>query len=228
MRNDVKETIRRSLEIEKQAEAVPKKLRQKTIKTWLEENNWDTNTVSLQEIDEMSLFEKITMSRLLLKQIVKYGYAWLPDTLKESGKRIATTTPVLITLNMLVRISLIPILFTSNLPESPSFSFALYSIVTAVVHENEVRILKKAPVVVNQYVSTLSFFFPPRIASLLFRAPTYILNAVLLLRPTEADKAVSAYFCYALLWFAIVEGLGATAMYTLVDQNGTQENDGGT
>lgn len=219
MRSDVKETVLRSREIEAYALTIPRKQRKETVKTWLKEKEWQDNPFDQESFEDMLLFEKVMMSRLLLKQIIKYGYSWLPTTLQKSGKRIATTAPLLITFNMMVRLSLIPALYASNLPKSPTASFALYTLVTAVIHENEVRILKRAPVVVNQYVSTLSFFFPPRLASLLCRIPTYVFHAALLLRPAEIDTTLAAYFYYASLWFAVVEGLGASAVYMIKDRN---------
>lgn len=219
MRSDIKEAIQRSLEIKKEEQAVPKKLRKKIVKPLIAEKKWDEIDTHLEDPEEMSMVEKIQIARLLLGHILKYGYAWLPETVKESGKRIATTAPILMTLNMLVRFSLIPILYVSNLPESPALSFGLYTLVNLIVHENEVRILKKAPVVVNQYVSTLSFLFPPRLASLVFRVPNYLPTAALLLGPAETNKAVTSYIYYALLWFAVVEGIGATAVYSLLDRN---------
>ncbi len=224
MRSDVKETILRSLEIKEHEKNFPKKQRKSVVKEWLREKDWDTVSEEQQkDLETMSWLAKVAASRTLLRQITRYGYAWLPDTLKKSGRRIAITTPILMTMNMAVRLSLIPFFFASNLPKSPTISFALYSLVTVAVHENEVRILKKTPLVVNQYVNSLSLFFSPRVASLLFRAPNYLSHLVLLLRPDEVDGVVSAYLYYALMWFAMVEGLGASAVYQLKDRHQAEE-----
>ena len=228
MRNDINEAIRRSREIQQKVSTTfPNgKRRKKVIKSWLEEKNWTEGEDSFH-IAELSIFEKLAMSRLLVKQIVKYGYAWLPTTLKESGRRIATTAPILITLNLLMKAFLIPLFLISPMPESPYFAFALYSIIAIMVHENEVEILKKAPVVLNQYVSTLSLFFSPRKASLIFRGINYLIQVAPLLTPLvgflipdqKTDKLLAAYYYYLAFWYLAIQCLGARAVYMILDKN---------
>jgi hypothetical protein len=222
MRNDINEALRRSREIESYAKKIPKKDRKNLVAKWLEAKDWELE--NNDEIIHIHFLEKIWAAKLLANQIVKYGYAWLPDTLKKTGKRISISTPTLLFLNMLARLSLIPVLYASSLPESPAVSFACYSLATVLVHENEVRILKKAPAVLSQYTSTLSLFFSPRISSLIYRGGIYLSHAILLLRPSEADKVLSAYFYYAAIWLFLTETVGSSVVYKAFDEKKASED----
>lgn len=226
MRRDIEETIRRSFEIQNISKSIPRNQRKKKVRKLLSEMHWNLEE-STVNFESLSLFAKIAASRLIAKQIVNYGYSWLPESFISSARRIAITTPILMSLNMALRVSLIPLFFASDLPPVPLFGFALHVLATVVVHENEVKLLKKTPAVLNQYVSTLSFFFEPRLASFLFRFPTLAFHALLLFKPneiplisdTELDKALAAYYYYVTLWFLTIEGLGSSVLYLLCDKN---------